>query len=193
MEEAGIPPERTIIFAQSIGTAVAILITHDYALQSPPILFAGTVLVAPFADVASLTRTYKVAGTVPLLSLVAFFPKLLALLNRFILTKFPSKEKLADTIRHLDSIKLSARQRNYDITLIHAEYDYDIPWIHSDVLFWHAVNATIEPSASMTFEDLEQVKAKKKHHLVLEDGKWNGKARVESCASKLSSMACTIA
>ena len=162
MEKAGVPPERTVIFAQSIGTAVAVSVTHHYALQSPPILFAGTVLVAPFADVESLTRTYKVAGTIPLLSPVAFFPKLLALLNGFIRTKLPSKENLSDLIRHLDSTKVSGRRRKYDITLIHAEDDYDIPWIHSDVLFWHAVNATLEPSASMSFDDLEKVKAKEK-------------------------------
>ncbi|KAF1915795.1 mitochondrial carrier domain-containing protein [Ampelomyces quisqualis] len=161
-EQAGIPPERTVIFAQSIGTAVAISVTHHYALQSPPVLFAGTVLVAPFADVASLTRTYKVAGTVPLLSPIAFFPKLLALLNHFIRTKFPSKETLADMVRHLDSTKISDRQRKYDITLIHAEDDYDIPWVHSDVLFWHAVNATAEPSAAISFEDLEKVKTKQR-------------------------------
>jgi abhydrolase domain-containing protein 12 len=59
MEKAGIPPERTVIFAQSIGTAVAVAVTHHFALQSPPVLYAGTVLVAPFADVASLTRTYR--------------------------------------------------------------------------------------------------------------------------------------
>ncbi|KAF2029124.1 alpha/beta-hydrolase [Setomelanomma holmii] len=161
MEKAGIPPERTVVFAQSIGTAVAVSVTH-HALQSPPTLFAGTVLVAPFADVESLTRTYKVAGTIPLLSPVAFFPKLLALLNRFIRTKLPTKDKITELIRHLDNTKISTRKRKYDITLIHAEDDYDIPWIHSDVLFWYAVNATLEPYVSMSFEDLEKVKAKEK-------------------------------
>jgi abhydrolase domain-containing protein 12 len=180
MEKAGIPPERTVVFAQSISTAVAIVLTHHYALQSPPVLFAGTVLVAPFADVASLTRTYKVAGSIPLLSPVAFFPKLIALLNRFIRTKFPSKEKLADLIRHLDSAKTHDRHRKYDITLIHAEDDYDIPWIHSDVLFWHAVNATLEPSASLTFDDLEKAKAKQKTPLGAGgwEMEWEGKGGV---------------
>jgi abhydrolase domain-containing protein 12 len=170
MEEVGIPPERIVIFAQSIGTAVAISLMHHYAIQSPPVLFAGAVLVAPFADVASLTRTYKVAGIVPLLSPVALFPKLLTLLNHCIRTKFPSKEKLADMIRHLDGLKIDNRMRKYDITLIHAEDDYDIPWTHSDVLFWYAVNATIEPSASFTFEGLEKVKAKQK--VQLDAGGW---------------------
>ena len=162
METAGIPPERICVFAQSIGTAVAISLTHHLALQTPPTLFAGTVLVAPFADVESLTRTYKVAGTVPLLSPLALFPSLLALLNRFIVTKFPSKEKLASLVHRLDGIKSTAPQRAYDITLIHAENDYDIPWIHSDVLFLHAVNATLDTSSSMTFYELEDIKTSKK-------------------------------
>lgn len=157
-ETAGVPAERIVLFAQSIGTAVAISLTHHLATQSPPVLFAGTVLVAPFADVASLTKTYKVAGTIPLLSPVAFFPKLLALLNHFIISKWPSQEKLAGVVRHLDSIKADGRKRKYDITLIHAEDDYDIPTVHSDVLFWHGVNATMESGSSMTFADLEERK-----------------------------------
>ncbi|KAF9701424.1 hypothetical protein EKO04_000981 [Ascochyta lentis] len=161
-QTAGIPPERIVVFAQSIGTAVALSLTHHLATQSPPVLFAGTVLVAPFADVASLTKTYKVAGTIPLLSPIALFPKLLALLNHFIISKWPSQEKLAALISHLDSTKVEDRKCKYDITLIHAEDDYDIPTLHSDVLFWHAVNATLEAGSSVTFDELERRKVKER-------------------------------
>jgi abhydrolase domain-containing protein 12 len=95
----------------------------------------------------------------------AVFPSLLALLNRFIRTKFPSNEKIAALIQHLDNVKLDDRQRKYDITLIHAEDHYDIPWIHSDTLFWHAVNATLEPPSSMSFDKLEKIKEKEKSPL----------------------------
>lgn len=180
MEEAGIPPERIVIFAQSIGTAVATAVTHHFALQSPPILFAGTVLVAPFSDVESLTRTYKVAGTIPLLSPIAMFPPLLAFFNKFIHTKMPSKDTLAALIRHLDETTVDNRRKKYDITMIHAEDDYDIPWVHSDVMFWHAVNATQNRSHPMSFEQLEQKKAENK--IALGAGgwemKWEGKAGV---------------
>ncbi|KAF2134701.1 alpha/beta-hydrolase [Dothidotthia symphoricarpi CBS 119687] len=162
MKSVGVPAERIVVFAQSLGTAVALSLTHHLALQSPPVIFAGIVLVAPFADIGSLTETYKVSGTIPLLSPIAFFPKLLALLNRFIISKWPSKENLAAMIRHLDTINVDHRQRKYDITLVHAEDDFDIPWIHSDVLFWHAVNATLEPSSSLSFGELERVKAREK-------------------------------
>lgn len=159
---AHIPPERIVLFAQSIGTAVALSLTHHLATQPSPVLFAGTVLVAPFADVASLTETYKVAGTIPLLSPVALFPKLLALLNHFIVSKWPSREKLAGLIQHLDASKIDGRKRMYDITLIHAEDDYDIPTVHSDVLFWHGVNATLGVESSMSSEELEQRKLKER-------------------------------
>lgn len=161
-DTAGISPDRIVIFAQSMGTAVAISLTHHLASQPTPIVLAGVVLVAPFADVESLTRTYRVARTLPLLSPLAVFPPLMRLLNGFILTKFPSKEKLAALVHRLDSIKVNSKQHNYDITFIHAEDDYDIPWSHSDILFWHAVNATSQSSPLMTFEELEHVKAKEK-------------------------------
>ncbi|KAI4670694.1 uncharacterized protein J4E88_009786 [Alternaria novae-zelandiae] len=161
-DTAGIPPERIVVFAQSMGTAVALSLTHHLASQPTPVVLAGVVLVAPFADVESLTKTYKVAHTLPLLSPLAIFPPLMNLLNRFIITKFPSKGKLAALIHRLDSVKVNGKQRNYDITLIHAEDDYDIPWSHSDVLFWHAVNAIFDSSSSMTFEELEKVKLKER-------------------------------
>jgi abhydrolase domain-containing protein 12 len=46
--------------------------------------------------------------------------------------------------------------------LIHAKDDYDIPWSHSDILFWHAVNAASGSTSSITFEELEHIKAKEK-------------------------------
>lgn len=161
MNTAGIPPERIVIFAQSLGTGVSISLAHYLGLQSPPTLFAGMVLVAPFANVELLTKTYSVAGTIPLLSPVARIPHALAFLNKFIVTKWPSQDKLAALVRHCEALKL-ARENKYDVTIIHAEDDYDIPWVHSEVVFWHAVNATLGPDDSLGFDELEVEKDKKK-------------------------------
>ncbi|PVI05462.1 hypothetical protein DM02DRAFT_639395 [Periconia macrospinosa] len=68
LETAGIPPERIVVFAQSLGIAVAMTLEHTLALRSQPTLFAGMVLVAPMADVETTTRTYKIAGALPLIS-----------------------------------------------------------------------------------------------------------------------------
>lgn len=170
METAGIPPERIVIFGQSLGTGVSISLAHHLGLQSPPTLFAGIVLVAPFANVELLTQTYSIAGTIPLLAPLAKIPGALAFLNRFIVSKWPSKDKLAALIRHCEALKLPGRETKYDVTLIHAEDDYDIPWIHSEVVLWHAVNATLNASSSLTFDELEKVKAERK--LGLGAGGW---------------------
>ncbi|KAI1746908.1 Alpha/Beta hydrolase protein [Xylaria castorea] len=154
MKEAEIPPSRIVIFAQSIGTAVSISLIHHMATQPEPVLFSGLVLVAPFADVESLTATYRVAGTVPLLGPVAKFPRLLAWLNTLIITKWPNKTKLADFIRRCEDMDQGFP--GYDVTIIHAEDDYDIPWSHSEQLFWHAANASMPHG--ITFAELEKEK-----------------------------------
>jgi len=162
IDTAGITPDRIVVFAQSIGTAVALSLTHTLALRSPPILFAGTVLVAPMADVETTTATYKIAGTIPLISPLSVYPPLLAFLNTFIVPKWPSKDKISTLIRHLDAIKLEHLHTKYDITLIHAEDDWDMPWMHSEILFWHAVNGMRDVAEALTREDLEAEKEKRK-------------------------------
>ncbi|KAL9944096.1 hypothetical protein D7B24_001976 [Verticillium nonalfalfae] len=161
LKEARIPPSRIVIFGQSLGTAVGIALTEYLAALPQPILLSGMVLVAPFADVELLTATYRVAGTIPLLDPLAHFPRLLALLNTFILSKWPSKDKLARFIRRVES--LADDSARYHINIIHAEDDYDIPWSHSEQVFWHAVNAATPMGIS--FEDLEKEKENSKQHL----------------------------
>ncbi|KAF7590651.1 hypothetical protein BBP40_002542 [Aspergillus hancockii] len=151
MKVAGIPPSRILIFGQSMGTAVSIAVSKHHALQSPPVVFAGTVLVAPFADVATLVSTYRVAGTVPILSPLAHFPWLFQNLQKFINDKWPSKERIAEYVR--------INERNgekYRLTIIHAEDDYDVPWHHTPVVFWHAVNAST--TMGISYDELEEKK-----------------------------------
>lgn len=155
---AGIPPSRILIFGQSLGTAVSIAISEHFALQSPPMVFAGTILVAPFVDVATLVATYRVAGSIPILSPLAKFPLLFNYLSTFIQDKWPSKDRIAGYIRANE-----ANKEKYNLTLIHAEDDYDIPWHHTQVLYWHAINATI--SGGISYDELEKVKQSSKTDL----------------------------
>lgn len=161
MQVAGIPADRIVIWGQSIGTAVASSLVQHMAMQPVPVLFAGLILVAPFTDVKTLTATYQVAGTIPLLGPLARFPWLLDYLNTFIRDKWLSKDRLSSFVRHCES--LSGVFRKYHITIIHAEDDYDIPWSHSEQIFWHAVNASLP--AGIRFEDLEKEKAISKVNL----------------------------
>jgi abhydrolase domain-containing protein 12 len=140
----GIPPSRILIFGQSLGTAVSLAISEHFALRSPPLVFAGTVLVAPFADMAMLAATYPLAGSIPILPPLARFPALFNYLSTFIQDKWLSKDRAAEYIRANE-----ANGEKYRLTLIHAKDDYDIPWHHTEFIFWHAVNAAV-PGVSAT-------------------------------------------
>jgi abhydrolase domain-containing protein 12 len=158
MNVAGISPSQILIFGQSMGTAVSIAVSKHLAVQDPPIVFAGTVLVAPFVDVATLVSTYRVAGTVPILSPLARFPFLFKYLQRFIRDKWLSKDSIAQYIRANEF-----NGEKYRVAIIHAEDDFDIPWHHSELVFWHAVNASIPTGIS--YDELEQKKLNSKADL----------------------------
>ncbi|KIH87412.1 abhydrolase domain-containing protein 12 [Sporothrix brasiliensis 5110] len=158
MNVAGIPPSRIVVFAQSMGTAVSIALSERLALQPQPVVFAGTVLVAPFVDVATLVATYRVAGTVPILSPLARFPWLFKSLQHFIKDKWPNKDRIAQYVRANEQQKT-----DYRLTIIHAKDDYDIPWDHTPALFWHAVNASVPSGISQ--DELEQRKLDERRDL----------------------------
>lgn len=156
---AGIPPERIVVFGQSLGSAVAIALVDHLARQSPSVSCAGLIVTASFSDVATLTATYRIGGVIPVLSPVAKIPALFAYFTRHLHSTWLNKDRIAEFIRNVD---------HFHITLIHAEDDPDIPPTHTESLFWHAVNATTEDGVS--YEDLEKEKEAKK--TMLGEGGW---------------------
>lgn len=102
--------------------------------------------------------TYSVAGTIPILSPLARFPALFRYLSTFIRDKWLSRERIAGYVRANE-----AHGRRYRLTLIHAEDDYDIPWHHTELVFWHAVNATLPRGIS--YDELEAKKLDSKADL----------------------------
>ncbi|KAL9031125.1 MAG: hypothetical protein Q9196_000831 [Gyalolechia fulgens] len=154
----GIPPSRILIFGQSIGTAVGLATLEYYAEQSPSVAFAGTVLVAPFADVATLVATYSVAGTIPILSPLARFPGIFGYLSTFIHDTWSSNDRIARYVQANEK-----HGEKYRMTLIHAQDDWDIPWHHTETLFWRAVNAT--SARGVTYDELQQTKQESKTDL----------------------------
>lgn len=158
MDVAGIPPSRILLFGQSMGTAVSLAISKHFAVQERPIVFAGTILVAPFVDVATLLSTYRVAGVIPILSPIARFSPLFKYLQQFIRDKWSNKDAIAQYIRTNEF-----NREKYRLTIIHAEDDWDIPWHHSQLLFWHAANASIP--AGISYDGLQEKKSESKADL----------------------------
>ena len=130
---------------------MTLAVSEHFALQSPPTVIAGTILVAPFIDVAMLVATYHVAAFIPILSRLVRFPLLFNYLSTFIQDRWSSNDRIAQDIRANE-----ANREKYPLTLIHAEDDYDIPSHHTKVIFWQAVNATV--LRGITYNDLEEVK-----------------------------------
>jgi abhydrolase domain-containing protein 12 len=96
------------------------------------------VLEATFSDLATLTATYRLGGIIPVLSLLSRLPWLLAFFNGFFVNTWRSKDHIAEFIQRREKTG-----QMYHLTLIHAEDDVDIPWLHAQVVCWHAVNATL--------------------------------------------------
>lgn len=152
---AGIPPSRILIFGQSLGTAVSLAVSNHFAQQSPPLVFAGAVLVAPFVDVATLVSTYQLAGRIPILSPFSKLPSLFNYLQGFIKDKWLSRDRIAEYVRANE-----ANGKKYRLTMIHAEDDNTIPHNHASLLFWHAVNATLPAGISPDELDEKRIQSK---------------------------------
>lgn len=153
LNEAKIPAERILFFSQSLGTAVNAAVAQHYIQQDPPTVFSGHILVAPFVDVATLVSTYSIAGTIPLLGPLAKFPAFFDYLRTFVRDSWSTKDRLAGYVRENEK-----HGRKYRLTLIHAEDDYDIPWTHTQALFKHTINATMDADSSKNLEDVGSLK-----------------------------------
>lgn len=156
---AGIPPDRIVIFGQSMGSAVSIALVNHLAAQTPPVSCAGLIITSSFSDLASLTATYRIGGLIPVLSPVARFPVLFRYFTQYLTSTWRNKDRIAEFVR------ASSR---YHIALIHAEDDPDIPAAHTQSLFWHAVNATSD--AGVTWAELQGHKERKR--VDLGEGGW---------------------
>ncbi|RKK72351.1 hypothetical protein BFJ69_g10157 [Fusarium oxysporum] len=129
---AGIPPEGIVIFGQSLGSAVAIALVNELAHRQPSVHFAGLVVTATFADIPQLTATYRIGGFIPALAPVAKVKPVFAFFARQLSSTWDNMYRLGEFVK--------AAER-YDIALLHAEDDTDVPMEHSVKLYREAVRA----------------------------------------------------
>ena len=163
MRIAGVPPERTVILGQSLGTAVAsavalrfadpggellsvspsdvetrpLLYDHNNAVPSPT-TFAGTILVAPFSSLPSLMLTYRIGGFFPILLPFRPFPRLAGMVTSQMVDKWPTADRLAAYYTLLsDNPKMpqGTSGRNMGtLQIIHAINDHDIDYHQTEMI-----------------------------------------------------------
>lgn len=139
----GIPPERIVIFGQSLGSAVAIALVNELAQRQPSVHFAGLVVTATFQDIPQLTATYRIGGFIPVLSPVARIRPLFRFFSQRLTSKWDNFRRLGEFVKEAE---------RYDITLLHAEDDTDIPMENSLKLYREAVRVA-ENSTNVTEDE----------------------------------------
>ncbi|KAK1776535.1 Alpha/Beta hydrolase protein [Copromyces sp. CBS 386.78] len=166
---ARVPAERIVLLGHSLGTAVAAAAGEHYCCSTPqfgcgssdngsgtenesdeddvsstmgrrePLEFAGILLVAGFSSLPTMLSSYAIAGWLPVLRPLSFWPWLLGKVMSRIVDKWPSADRLT---RLTKSAKADGRKLN--LTLIHARNDWDIPYCEDDKLFKGAVKGLVE-------------------------------------------------
>ena len=131
---ANVPAANIVLVGQSLGTAVVAGAVDSY-LKDSTAFFAGLVLVAGFPDLATLLPTYAIGGFLSILSPFRVHSALQVWLSGMLYDPWRTKDRLGSLV---------ARANHLDLTIIHARNDLDIPWQHSDTLFYASVNGTSE-------------------------------------------------
>lgn len=173
---ARIPPERIVLLGHSLGTAVAAATAAGYCCSSgaeagccssddgtepnrdddhetrarreeEPMEFAGVILVAAFSSLPTMLSDYAIAGWIPVLRPLSFWPWLLGKVISRIVDKWPSAERLT---RLTKSAKTAGQRLN--LTLLHARDDWDIPCHEDDKLFRGAVRGLVEADLGIRTE-----------------------------------------
>ncbi|KAK5172088.1 uncharacterized protein LTR77_003726 [Saxophila tyrrhenica] len=159
---AYIPPEQIVLMGQSLGTAVAsavglefldpknalhpgrlggadeasLLASRDLIDRST--VFAGIVLVAPFANLPSLMLTYRMGGLIPLLLPLRPFPALAKMLTDNMVDKWPTEDRLRAYYDALISRpELLTAPEGYSmgsLQIIHGFNDMDITYRQTEMI-----------------------------------------------------------
>lgn len=161
MKVVDIPSSRILIFDQFMRTAVDLAVADRFVSQSPPVVFVKSILVVSFVDVATLVTTYRIASLVLILSSLTRLPLLFNYLSTFVKNKWSSKDRIAQYI-----FTNEVNEHQYRLTLIHAKNDFDILSHHTQLLFWHVVNATL--SYEVSNDDFNEMKIKARTNLSAE-------------------------
>lgn len=154
---ANIPPQRTVILGQSLGTAVSSAVALRYADPSnryglipvesaemrsmekgeiKSVVFAGIVLAAPFNSVPTLLSTYRIGGLLPILLPLRPFPWLSSALTNQMVDKWLTAERLTAYYEALKGHpQLSGNNGGMgSLQIIHALNDADIPYHQTEMI-----------------------------------------------------------
>jgi pimeloyl-ACP methyl ester carboxylesterase len=160
------PSTRTVLLGQSLGTAVTAASALYFADPSSASLpasvtaispapkahagFAGIILVAPFRDLPSLLKTYRIGGLFPILKPLQGYPKIANWLSAQIVDVWPTQFRL-------QALVSTASAKSFHITLLHARNDQDIDFRESEALFAPLQSAMLAEEGVSTEEERRSI------------------------------------
>ncbi|KAK3995280.1 Monoacylglycerol lipase ABHD12 [Cladorrhinum sp. PSN332] len=138
IKTAGIPPSRIVLLGHSLGTAVASGVSELYTLREG-VDFAGVVLVAAFSTLPKMLSGYSIAGFVPVLRPLVWWPWLLEKVMDRVVDKWDSAGRWGRIVK-----EVKKGERRLRLSLVHAKNDWDIPCHEDDKLFRAAIGGLVE-------------------------------------------------
>ncbi|KAF3022086.1 hypothetical protein E8E14_013605 [Neopestalotiopsis sp. 37M] len=130
-EVAMIPPERIVVFGQSMGAGPAISLVRELSIHN--IAVAGLIITGATTSVPECLTEVRVFGMRVLP--IARFPALVSWLTASMQNRWPNEQRLADIIHWAP---------RYHIEIFHAEDDLIVPWYLSHKFFECAVSASYD-------------------------------------------------
>jgi pimeloyl-ACP methyl ester carboxylesterase len=143
---AGIPPSRIVLVGHSLGTAVASAASELFT-QHAGWDFAGVVLVAGFSSLPEMLSGYSIAGWVPVLRPLTWWPWLLRKVMGRVVDKWNSAGRWKNIVG-----AVRARGGRLRLSLVHAKNDWDIPCHEDDKMFRAAVEGLVGDIEGERFE-----------------------------------------
>lgn len=144
---AGVPPSRIVLLGHSLGTAVAAATAEAFTLRQGWD-FAGVVLVAGFSSLPDMLSGYAIAGYLPVLRPLTWWPWLLGKVMGRVVDRWDSAGRWRAVVEGV-----RARGGRLRLSLVHARNDWDIPCHEDDKVFKAAVGGLVgEGLAGEEFE-----------------------------------------
>ncbi|KAL2133813.1 hypothetical protein VTI74DRAFT_1619 [Chaetomium olivicolor] len=143
---AGVHPSRIVLLGHSLGTAVAAAASEHFTLREG-MDFAGVVLVAGFSSLPEMLSGYAIAGWLPVLRPLTWWPWLLKVVMGRVVDTWDSASRWREVVRGV-----KGRAGRLRLSLVHARNDWDIPCREGDRLFKAAVEGLAGEMESEEFE-----------------------------------------
>ncbi|OJD19932.1 hypothetical protein AJ78_00126 [Emergomyces pasteurianus Ep9510] len=141
-----IQPSRIAIAGQSLGTAVAAGVAERYTFGDPSSVrdpLAGVIVFAGFSNVRTVINTYSAGGIFPpMLSALVAYPKLQNYVLSHLVDTWESASRFARLTgvkAHPGDVDSAHANQNFDLTVVHAANDFEIPWRNGQILFETAI------------------------------------------------------